>query len=461
MAINELIASGGTPVTIDNPIKNALVISQMRGEDIRSGEAERAIRNRNMLNALAQKHTDASGKTNLDAVRTDLASQGNWDMSTAVADKQKAQFQDDMEQAKVRQSLRNQDLAQATTKEQVMNWHKANHADVFMGKVLGDAGISADQSMAAINAIQTPEQLQEFKARALLGSKDMFDHLAKQGTLKVAQTNAATSQGRLSVEQGRAAEEIRWHDMQNNRANSTSTAPMSPEVGRLVGTAIREGKISPEDVNNPLKLNAVVAALQQDPTADIQQRRAQNAADTVEAKMRPKLDAAYPKAKAAYTKMDDALTTTLENIKALKDHEGLSGITGAVYGRVGSVTDDSMNAQTYHDNLVSGSAISAITDMRANSPTGAALGNTSDADMKLIKDSASRLSRAQSTEDYKNALDDYAAVVSQVIQRNRDQYEETYGYKKEATKGAPPPASPLPKGHTDLGDGFSFMQKGD
>jgi len=112
MAINELIARGGTPVTIDNPIKNALAISQMRGEDIKSGEAERAIRNRNMLNALAQKHTDSSGKTDLNAVRTDLASQGNWDMSTAVADKQKAQFQDDLSQAKVRQDVRNQQLTQ-------------------------------------------------------------------------------------------------------------------------------------------------------------------------------------------------------------------------------------------------------------------------------------------------------------------------------------------------------------
>jgi len=453
MAINELIAQGGTPVTIDNPIKNALAISQMRGEDIKSGEAERAIRNRNMLNALAQKHTDASGKTDLNAVRTELASQGNWDMSTAVADKQKAQFQDDMEQAKTRQSLRNQQLQMATTPEEVAAWHKANHADPFMGKLLADAGVNSDQSMSAIASLKTPEQLQDFKARAILGSKDLFDHLDKQATNQVAQTNAVTNADRL-------AEEKRWHDMQDKKDKLTSNAPMSPEVENLIGPALIAGQISPDDINTPVKLKSVVAALRQDPKADIQQQRAQNAADKAQALIRPKLDAAYPKAKAAYEKMDDALTTTLENIKTLKDHKGLSGITGAVFGRLGSVRPESMNAQTYHDNLVSGSAISAITDMRANSPTGAALGNTSDADMKLIKDSASRLSRAQSTDDYKKALDDYAAVVSQVIQRNREQYEETYGYKKEATKGAPTPAPTIPKGHTDLGGGFSFAPKG-
>jgi len=202
MAINELIARGGTPITIENPIKNALAISQLRGEDIKSGEAERAIRNRNMLNALAQKHTDASGKTDLNAVRTELASQGNWDMSTAVADKQKAQFQDDLSQAKARQDARNQQLMQGLITP--MNWHEANHADSFMGKLLADSGVSVDQSRAAIEAIQTPEQLQEFTAKAVSSSKDYLNYSHKQATNQVAQTNAATSQGQLAVAQDNA-----------------------------------------------------------------------------------------------------------------------------------------------------------------------------------------------------------------------------------------------------------------
>jgi len=233
MAINELIARGGTPVTIENPIKNALAISQLRGEDIKSGEAERAIRNRNMLNALAQKHTDASGKTDLNAVRTDLASQGNWDMSTAVADKQKAQFQDDLSQAKVRQDHRNQYLAQATTADEIMNWHKANHADSFMSKVLGDAGVTSDQSMARIASLKSPEQIQEFKARSLLKSGEFFDYLGKQATNQVAQTNAATSQGQLAVAQDNAAENKRWHDMQaKNQAALVDTR--TNKVARVV-----------------------------------------------------------------------------------------------------------------------------------------------------------------------------------------------------------------------------------
>jgi hypothetical protein len=437
MAINELIARGGTPVTIENPIKNALAISQLRGEDLKSSEVERSIRNRNLLNDALRANSDASGNVNFDAARSSLTQSGHGDVADALRARQKDQFNDDLAQARGRQELRNQYLAQATTADEIMNWHKANHADSFMSKVLGDAGVTSDQSMARIASLKTPEQIQEFKAQSLLKSGEFFDYLGKQGNLKVAQTNAATSQGQLAVAQGNAAENKRWHDMQDRKDKLTSNAPMSPEVENLVGPALIAGQISPDDINTPVKLKSVVAALRQDPKADIQQQRAQNAADKAQALIRPKLDAAYPRATAAYKKMDDTLTTTLENIKTLKDHEGLSGITGAAFGRFGSVRPASMNAQTYHDNLVSGSAISAITDMRANSPTGAALGNTSDADMKLIKDSASRLSRAQSTEDYKNALDDYAAVVSQVIQRNREQYEETYGYKKEATKGTP------------------------
>jgi len=246
MSINELIASGGIPVTIDNPIKNALALSQLRSEDIKSGEAEKAIRNRNMLNALAQKHTDASGKTDLNAVRTELASQGNWDMSTAVADKQKAQFNDDFEQAKARQSLRNQYLAQATTPEEIVNWHKANHDDAFMGKLLGDAGVNPEQSMGVITSLRTPEQIQEFKARALLGSKELFDHLDKQATNQVAQTNASTNQGELGVKQGQLAEEQRWHNMQSAN-QATLAGARTGKVARVVTN--NAGDVIQLDVN--------------------------------------------------------------------------------------------------------------------------------------------------------------------------------------------------------------------
>lgn len=233
MAINELIASGGTPVTIDNPIKNALSISQLRGEDIRSGEAERAIRNRNMLNALAQKHTDASGKTNLDAVRTDLASQGNWDMSTDVADKQKAQFQDDLAQANARQEFRNRGLLSATTPAEVMAIHKANDADPFLGPILRSMGITTEQSMASIAAANTSEKLENLKAGMILKGKEFFDHLAKQGTLKVAQTNAATSQGQLGVSQANSAEMAR-HNLESEKNQAALVGTKTGKVVRAV-----------------------------------------------------------------------------------------------------------------------------------------------------------------------------------------------------------------------------------
>ena len=83
--------------------------------------------------------------------------------------------------------------------------------------------------------------------------------------------------------------------------------------------------------------------------------------------------------------MVDELGNTLKDIEALKTHTGLSGMTGLVYGNTPNVKGPTREAQTIADRLVSDSAINKIADMRANSPTGAALGNTSDADMKLIK----------------------------------------------------------------------------
>lgn len=435
MAINELIASGGTPITPDNPIRNALAISQLRGEDIRSGEAERLIRNRTMLNALAKKHTDASGKTDLDAVRTELATGGNWDMSTAVADKQKQQFADDLEQAKARQAARNQYLAQATTPEQIMEWHKANHSDPFTGRILADAGITTDKSVATIASLKTPEQIEDFKARALLGSKEMFDRLHQQGQLKI-------QQGNLAVNQGQLAETTRHNmAMEGKESGKSGGVQLTEQDDQLLGKALNEGRLNPEDVSNPTRMKAALTALRENPKADIVKNRIQSEVDkkaqVLSATDQAKRDAAYPKATQKYQAVVDELGNTLKDIEALKTHTGLSGMTGLVYGNTPNVKGPTREAQTIADRLVSDSAINKIADMRANSPTGAALGNTSDADMKLIKAAASRLKQNLDTADYQEALDDYKATVEQVLERNKAAYEDTYSYKANTTPSKP------------------------
>jgi hypothetical protein len=426
MAINELIASGGTPVTIDNPIKNALAISQLRGNDLQSTEAERAIRNRNVVNALAKKYTDSQGKTDLEAMRKELAGQGDWDLSTGVAERQKAQYQEEFEQAKVRQAARNQFLMQASTPDEVMQWHKANHADPFTGKMLADAGIDANQSMSAIASIRTPEQLNDFKAKALLGSDKFFEHMKNQAALgESARHNQAAERNAA----GQLAEEIRWHDMQDRNREQTTSKGISPEDEQLLGVAVNEGRVPREWLNNPTITRSTIATLKADPKANLVQQELDRQAAQLSTKDRAKREAAYPKATQSYQAAMDSLNNTLADIDTMYNHPGLGRITGPVASRTANLAEDAVNAQTYHNNLVAASAINKISDMRANSPTGAALGNTSDADMRLIKEAATKLDQANSKEKYQQALLDYKRTVEEVKKRTEGQYHETYAYR--------------------------------
>ena len=423
MAINELIASGGTPVTIDNPIKNALAISQLRGNDLQSMEAERAIRNRNVVNALAKKYTDPQGKTDLEAMRKELAGQGDWDLSTGVAERQKAQYQEEMAQAKSRQDTRNQQLMQGLITP--MQWHKANHSDAFTGKMLSDAGIDAGQSMATIEGIRTPEQLENFKASAVLGADKFFEHLNKQAQL------GETSRHNQAAERdaaGRLAEDIRWHDMQDRNRDQASKG-ISPEEEQLLGVAVSEGRVPHEWLTNPTITRSAIATLKADPKANLVQQELDRQAERLSTKDRAKREAAYPKATQSYQAAIDSLNNTLLDIDKMYQHEGLERITGPIASKTFNLAEDAVNAQTYHNNLVAASAINKISDMRASSPTGAALGNTSDADMRLIKEAATKLNQADSKEKYQQALLDYKRTVEEVKKRTEDAYNETYAYR--------------------------------
>jgi hypothetical protein len=125
----------------------------------------------------------------------------------------------------------------------------------------------------------------------------------------------------------------------------------------------------------------------------------------------------------------DSLNNTLADIDTLYNHPGLERITGYFASKTANLAEDAVNAQTYHDNLVAASAINKISDMRANSPSGAALGNTSDADMRLIQKAATKLDQANSKEKYQQELLDYKQTIEEVKKRTEDAYNETYAYR--------------------------------
>jgi hypothetical protein len=142
-------------------------------------------------------------------------------------------------------------------------------------------------------------------------------------------------------------------------------------------------------------------------------------------------DLAYPEATKQIEIAKENITALKEQLKALKMHKGLPGITGAVYGRTGSVAKESMAAQSIYNNITSNLFVTALQSMRNASKTGGAVGNVSDREGDKLERTLAALDRAQSTPDFQKqvgiALDRLATAQKNI----EDAYKSTYEYKNK------------------------------
>ncbi|CAB5187149.1 hypothetical protein UFOVP165_8 [uncultured Caudovirales phage] len=129
----------------------------------------------------------------------------------------------------------------------------------------------------------------------------------------------------------------------------------------------------------------------------------------LEQKSQFELEKAYPVKKASVDATMDDIDAQIARAEALKNHEGLSGITGGLFGRVGSVSAASTSAQADLNQLKAKAGFEALQSMRDRSPTGGALGNVSDTEGRRLESSAAALEQAQGTEDFQIKLDRYVA----------------------------------------------------
>ena len=137
----------------------------------------------------------------------------------------------------------------------------------------------------------------------------------------------------------------------------------------------------------------------------------------------------------------EAKTDQLEkDLEALKNHPGLSSITGIVAGRAPAVTKEGRAAQALYDKIVARGGFKELQDMRAASPTGGALGNVSNQEGTQLRQSFAAIDRRQDASDVQSAIDQAVTDLKGSKQRVRDAYEMTYEYKAPRSAKAPPKA---------------------
>lgn len=145
-----------------------------------------------------------------------------------------------------------------------------------------------------------------------------------------------------------------------------------------------------------------------------------------------KREAALPQATSAIKGFEAKSDSFVKDLEKLRDHPGLSQITGIVAGRAPAVTAEGRAAQALYDKVVAKGGFQALQDLRDASKTGGALGNVSNQEGKQLTASFSAIDRRQDAKDVKAAIDQAIGDVQGAKTRMREAYDSTYSYKSAA-----------------------------
>ena len=148
-------------------------------------------------------------------------------------------------------------------------------------------------------------------------------------------------------------------------------------------------------------------------------------------KIRAKREELYPKATSAFNSATRDIDKQIETAKKLRDHPGLDSITGGIEGRIGSIRGTSTAAQSLYDNLLSKGTLTSLTQLRAASETGGALGNVSNQDSNLLRTSVGALDQSQPKETLQERLDEYISDLEFAKENITDAYDKTYAYRSK------------------------------
>jgi hypothetical protein len=212
-------------------------------------------------------------------------------------------------------------------------------------------------------------------------------------------------------------------------------------------TAANEAKIEAAKIAAQARIDAAeqagatriqVAQMQTDARRDIAQlaislKEAANA-ELLTPKEKQKREAAYPQATSAIQGFESKADSFVKDIEKLRDHPGLSEITGFAAGRIPGVTANGRAAQALYDKIVAKGGFQALQDLRDASKTGGALGNVSNQEGKQLTASFGAIDRRQDAKDVRAALDQAIGDIQGSKTRLREAYDMTYQFKTEQPK---------------------------
>lgn len=172
------------------------------------------------------------------------------------------------------------------------------------------------------------------------------------------------------------------------------------------------------------------------PTGDLEPIPGGPAAAGLTDKEIQKREAVLPQARQAVKTVSNTMSVIGQTVdKLLANPDGINGITGLIGGITPALTDKARAAKADLEQLKNLAFIQGITELRAASKTGAAVGNVTNREGDRFENLKASLDRSQSKDDLIAALKKLKQQADLTSQFMTEAFDETYSYKSAAPAG--------------------------
>jgi hypothetical protein len=146
-----------------------------------------------------------------------------------------------------------------------------------------------------------------------------------------------------------------------------------------------------------------------------------------------KREAALPQARQSVKTISNTMSVIGQTVDSLlANPDGINGITGLVYGVTPALTGPARKARAELEQLKNLAFIQGITELRAASKTGAAVGNVTNREGDRFENLKASLDRSQSKDDLIAALKKLKTQAELTTQFTTEAFDDTYSYKSAA-----------------------------
>lgn len=346
--------------------------------------------------------------------------------------------------------------------EEALNSLYAKHFNPATGAVNMNA-LGADLAAAGQGA-QIPAQLakqQELDTKAAQLAKTKMETAAEERKFfEGAQRNLATNPSNENVmawaQDAQLSPILSAETKARAKAEEQKLLAMKPE--QRVTYLSQQGATAGDIVSKQNNANTVAATIRGQNLVNARENE-RIALAKEEAKIRreglegiapkelQKREAALPAATASIKGFEANSDSFIADLKKLRDHPGLSEITGFAAGRLPGITEEGRAAQALYDKIVAKGGFKALQDLRDASKTGGALGNISNQEGKQLTASFAAIQRTQDAKDVQASIDQAIGDIEGAKTRMREAYDSTYAYKnrKNAASDGVDTSNPLLK----------------